>query len=87
MLSGNESRETKEEKIVVVIKDCYYFYGIYADEFKDKNYIEALNIKIAAAKQLAKKLLENDYLTCDTHRLNDVLSAIKFNIRLLKEAK
>ena len=37
MLSGNESLETKEEKIVVVVKDCYHFYGIYADEFKDKN--------------------------------------------------
>ena len=87
MLSGNESLETKEEKIVVVVKDCYHFYGIYADEFKDKNYIEALNIKIAAAKLLAKKLLEDDYLKCDNHRLNDVLSAIKFNTRLLNEAK
>lgn len=80
-----QSVEEKRTKIVVIVKDCYYYYGIYPEAFKNKNYIDALNIKINAAHVLAEKLLINGYIACDVHRLNDVLDAVKFNKRLLKE--
>ena len=30
------------EIIVPIVKDCYYYYGIHAEEFQDKNYVDAI---------------------------------------------
>ena len=79
--------EEESSKIVAVVKDCYYYYGIYAYEFKDHTYEEALNIKINAAKKLVGNLLIDGYISSDVYRLNDVLEAIAFNKKLLDEIK
>ena len=79
--------EEESSKIVAVVKDCYYYYGIYAYEFKDHTYEEALNIKINAAKELVGNLLIDGYISSDVYRLNDVLEAIAFNKKLLDEIK
>ena len=73
------------EIIVPIVKDCYYYYGIHADEFKDKNYVEAIKCKIKAANKLKSQMLRDGVINCDQYKLNDVIEAIKFNKRLLHE--
>ena len=77
---GNHS-----EELIIVVKDCYYYYGVYPEDFKDKIYHEALKFKINSAKKLVKLILKDNVMDCDRHRLNDVLNAIKFNKKLLNE--
>lgn len=86
-MSSHDDVQLEETKIVAVVKDCYYYYGIYAHDFKHHSYEEALNIKINAAKDLVERLLIDGYIASDVYRLNDVLEAIKFNKKLLEEIK
>ena len=73
------------EIIVPIVKDCYYYYGIHADEFKDKNYVDAIKCKIKAANKLKASMLRDGVINCNQYKLNDVIEAIKFNKRLLHE--
>lgn len=67
-----------------------YLYNTTKEEMKEFNkllYTEALNLKIQKAKQLLVTLYEPHYLDRDTTRINNVVKAIKFNIKLLDELR
>ena len=53
---GNHS-----EEVIIVVKDCYYYYGVYPEDFKDKLYHEALKFKINSAKKLVKLILKRNF--------------------------
>ena len=80
-----DNKENKENKDIV--KNCLYYYGIPAIEFKDLNYVDAINYKIIAAKHLLTRLLANGYYLSEHEHVVDVSKAIKFNERLLDEIK
>lgn len=80
-----EDEEATPEIIIPIVKDCYYYYGIHAEEFKNKNYVDAIKCKIKAANKLKAQMLEDGVMNCDQYKLNDVIEAIKFNKRLLRE--
>lgn len=73
------------EIIVPIVKDCYYYYGIHAEEFQDKNYVDAIKHKIKSANKLKAQMLEDGVINCNQYKLNDVIEAIKFNKHLLRE--
>ncbi len=77
--------EATPEIIIPIVKDCYYYYGIHAEEFKNKNYMAAIKYKIKAANKLKAQMLEDGVMNCDQYKLNDVIESIKFNKRLLRE--
>ena len=67
-----------------------YLYNTTKEEMQEFNkllYIEALNLKVQKAKQLLVTLYEPHYLDRDTTRINNVVKAIKFNIKLLDELR
>lgn len=67
-----------------------YLYNTTKEEMQEFNkllYTEALNLKIKKAKQLLATLYEPHYLDRDTTRINNVVKAIKFNIKLLDELR
>jgi len=69
-----------------VVKDCRYYYDIEnSNILKDMLYKDALYYKIEKAKKQLKKLQEVHYMDRDDYRINDILSAIEFNQKLLKE--
>ena len=80
-----EDEDKTEEVIIPIVKDCYYYYGVYAEDFKDLNYVAAINFKIQSANKLKSDLLIDGVANCDQYKLNDVINAIKFNKRLLQE--
>lgn len=67
------------------MKTTLYLYGAKASEFADLPYRKALAFRAKAAHNLAGRLYEVNYLSRDNHRLNSVLKAEKYNIKLLKE--
>ncbi len=78
------------------MKGSMYYYGIDAKSFKDLKYTDALKVKIKAGRELLNKLSTELYLKRATDkekwsetakRLNDVVKAIKFNEKLLKECE
>ena len=67
-----------------------YLYNTTKKEMQEFNkllYAEALNLKIRKAKQLLVTLYEPHYLERDITRINSVVKAIKFNIKLLDELR
>lgn len=67
-----------------------YLYNTTKEEMQEFNkllYTEALNLKIQKAKQLLSTLHEPHYLDRDTARINSVVKAIEFNIKLLDELR
>ena len=60
-------------------------YGISPKDLAEMNYKQALEYKIQGAKTLLTKLLEPDFMKQDTHKINRVNKAIKFNQQLLQE--
>ena len=80
-----EDEDGTEEVIIQIVKDCYYYYGVHAEDFKDLNYVDAINFKIQSANKLKSDLLIDGVANCDQYKLNDVINAIKFNKRLLQE--
>ena len=67
-----------------------YLYNTTKEEMQEFNkllYTEALNLKVQKAKQLLVTLYEPHYLDRDTTRINSVVKAIKFNIKLLDELR
>ena len=60
-------------------------YGISPKILADLQYREALQLKIEGAKAILVKLLEPNFMDRDSHRINKVNKAIKFNEQLLKE--
>jgi len=67
-------------------KDCKYYYNIKDSSIlKNMLYEDALNYKIQEAKKLIKELQIPHYTDRDDHRIDDVLSAISFNQKLLNE--
>jgi len=67
------------------MKTTKYLYGCDAKDFMHLPYAEALRYKIDKAKELLDSLLEINFMERDTHRVNDILKAIKFNEKLLEE--
>ena len=75
------------------MKDCFYYYGIGAEVFRDLKYTDALKVKINAGRELLNELSQKLYLTKVSteefselsKRITDVIKAIKFNERLLNE--
>lgn len=68
--------------------DYIYYYGFTAEQVAKlavMPYKEALLYKKAHAKALADRLLSTHFTEQETHRINEVLKAVKFNERLLKE--
>lgn len=67
-----------------------YLYNTTKEEMQEFNkllYSEALNLKIQKAKQLLANLYEPHYLDRDIARINSVVKAIEFNIKLLDELR
>lgn len=62
-----------------------YLYGIEPYQLKGMEYFEAIEYKIKKAKELLAELCEKDYMTRDTQRINEILSAIKDNNDFLRE--
>lgn len=60
-------------------------YGISPKDLAEMNYKQALEYKIQEAKALLAKLLEPNFMEQDTHKINRVNKAIKFNQQLLAE--
>ena len=69
------------------IQPTKYLYDISPDKFIVLPYIDALKVKIDAAKVLLHKLVHDEcnWADRDNERINRVISAIKFNEYLLKE--
>ena len=68
-------------------KTTQYLYGISAEEFKDMSYVDALEHKILSGKELLNTLVAVNFNDRDNKRIQDVLSAIKFNKELLLEVE
>lgn len=49
------------------------------------SYKQALELKIQGAKAILVKLLEPNFMEQDTHKINKINKAIKFNQQLLAE--
>lgn len=67
-----------------------YLYNTTKEEMREFNkllYTEALNLKVQKAKQLLTTLYEPHYLDRDIARINSVVKAIEFNIKLLDELR
>lgn len=62
-------------------------YGISAKNLADIPYKQALQLKVQGAKAILVTLLEPNFMDRDTHKINKVNKAIKFNEQLLKELK
>lgn len=60
-------------------------YGIDPKVLADMNYKQALQLKIQGAKAILVSLLEPNFMDRDTHKINKINKAIKFNQQLLKE--
>ena len=60
-------------------------YGISPKTLTDLPYKEALQLKIEGAKAILVTLLEPNFMDRDTHKINKINKAIKFNEQLLKE--
>ena len=60
-------------------------YGISPKTLADLPYREALELKIQGAKAILVKLLEPNFMDRNSHKINKVNKAIKFNEQLLKE--
>ena len=60
-------------------------YGISPKDLADLPYKQALQLKIQGAKAILIKLLEPNFMDRDSHRINKINKAIKFNEQLLKE--
>ncbi len=77
------------------MKDSFYYYGIGPEAFKNLKYTDALRMKVQAGKELLNELSSELYLKPIkqnmeewgemAERLNDVVKAIQFNERLLRE--
>lgn len=68
-------------------KTTQYLYGISAEEFRDMSYVDALEHKIISGKELLNTLVDVNFNDRDNKRMQDVLSAIKFNKELLLEVE
>ncbi len=68
-------------------KTTQYLYGISAEEFRDMSYVDALEHKILSGKELLNTLVAVNFNDRDNKRIQDVLSAIKFNKELLLEVE
>lgn len=68
-------------------KTTQYLYGISAEEFRDMSYVDALEHKIISGKELLNTLVDVTFNDRDNRRVQDVLSAIKFNKELLLEVE
>lgn len=66
-------------------KSTEYLYGVDAEIFKDMNYVDAIELKIASAKTLLDELVSVNHYARDDQRVRAVLNAIKFNKELLLE--
>ena len=60
-------------------------YGISPKDLADLPYKHALKLKIEGAKAILVTLLEPNFMDRNTHKINKVNKAIKFNEQLLKE--
>ena len=60
-------------------------YSISPKTLTDLPYKEALQLKIEGAKAILVTLLEPNFMDRDTHKINKINKAIKFNEQLLKE--
>ena len=60
-------------------------YGISPKFLADLPYKQALQLKIEGAKTILVKLLEPNFMDRNSHKINKVNKAIKFNEQLLKE--
>ena len=60
-------------------------YGIPPKQLADIPYKQALQLKVQGAKAILIKLLEPNFMDRDSHRINKINKAIKFNEQLLKE--
>ena len=60
-------------------------YGISPKQLADIPYRQALQLKIEGAKAILVTLLEPNFMDRDSHKINKVNKAIKFNQQLLKE--
>ena len=67
------------------MKKTPYLYGVEPSSFASLPYRQALQFKVDAARKLIIKLLKPHYLKRDDYRLNSVISAQKFNQKLLEE--
>jgi hypothetical protein len=67
------------------MKTCYYLYDSDLTELKNMKYIDALKYKIGLARNVIYDLNCAHYMKRDSIRINDCLSAIKFNETLIKE--
>lgn len=68
------------------IKTSVYLYDIEdMSVLDDMNYKDALEYKVEAAKKLNNHLFIKHFKFRDTHRINAVNDAIKFNKMLLDE--
>ena len=67
---------------------CTYLYGLLPSDLpslSSMTYSDALSFKISQAKSLLSRLLHKPFQSQDSHRINDVMKAIKFNQRLMDE--
>lgn len=60
-------------------------YGISPKQLADIPYKQALQLKIEGAKAILVTLLEPNFMDRDSHKINKVNKAIKFNQQLLAE--
>jgi hypothetical protein len=60
-------------------------YDMDPSILKGLPYEEAINLKISKCDELISEILEVDYMERDSHRLNMLLNAKKFNEMLLEE--
>ncbi len=64
-----------------------YLYDIDKPDWIHQNYLVVLFQKINLAEQLNERLMEVSPMERDWVRINDVLSAQKFNRKLIEEIK
>ena len=60
-------------------------YGISPKTLADIPYRQALQLKVEGAKAILVKLLEPNFMDRNSHKINKINKAIKFNEQLLKE--
>jgi hypothetical protein len=66
-------------------KSTLYLYGIEPMEFEDMRYRDALEYRIAKAKELIGELQEVTFRERDDNRIRNCLKAIQHNEMLLGE--
>lgn len=67
------------------IQPTLELYGVQGKVFRNMTYENALKYKIELLRPQVTFILDQDYRTRDSTKLNRILDAIKFNEDLLKE--